>query len=308
MAAATGETRPGNDVYAISIAGPGGYDVLQLRQFVEPTRGSNCRLTQRGVGDSPHYFASVDESTLVTVDVDFCGVNYADVCIRWGLYSSAKKYNGYPITPGFEFSGTVRSVGASVVGVSVGDAVFGVSMFGSYSTRVCVPQVQVFKPNPGSPFTARDNACWVATFGTAWYALKQANLDSESTILVHSASGGVGSMLVQIAKSRGHTVVGVVGRSAKVAYCRSIGADHVIDKSSQPLWDTAQHFSASYREFRGFHAVFDANGVSTLQESYKYTLPGGKLVVYGFHSMLPKNGGILGLFQWVGRNDSHFQL
>ena len=133
-----------------------------------------------------------------------------------------------------------------------------------------MPQVQVFKPNPGSPFTARDNACWVATFGTAWYALKQANLDSESTILVHSASGGVGSMLVQIAKSRGHTVVGVVGRSAKVAYCRSIGADHVIDKSSQPLWDTAQHFSASYREFRGFHAVFDANGVSTLQESYKY--------------------------------------
>lgn len=133
-----------------------------------------------------------------------------------------------------------------------------------------MPQVQVFKPHPGSPFTARDNACWVATFGTAWYALKQANLDSDSTILVHSASGGVGSMLVQIAKSRGHKVVGVVGRSAKVAYCRSIGADHVIDKSSQPLWDTARRFSASYREFRGFHAVFDANGVSTLKESYKY--------------------------------------
>lgn len=136
MATTPNEGRPGDEVYAISIAGPGGYDALQLRQIAEPTRGSNCRLARSGGDDAPSYFAPVDESTLVTVDVDFCGVNYADVCIRWGLYSSAKKYNGYPITPGFEFSGTVRSVGASVVDISVGDAVFGVSMFGSYSTRV----------------------------------------------------------------------------------------------------------------------------------------------------------------------------
>ena len=106
-------------------------------------------------------------------------------------------------------------------------------------------------------------------------------------------------MLVQIAKARGHTVVGVVGRSEKVDYCRSIGADAVIDKSTMPLWETAIKHAASYREFRGFHAVFDANGVATLKDSYRNTLPGGRLVVYGFHSMLPKKGGFLGFFQWV---------
>jgi len=159
--------------------------------------------------------------------------------------------------------------------------------------------VQLFKPREDSPFSQRDNACWVATFGTAWYALEQANLTSPSSILVHSASGGVGSMLVQIAKARGHTVVGVVGRSEKVDYCRSIGADAVIDKSTMPLWETAIKHAASYREFRGFHAVFDANGVATLKDSYRNTLPGGRLVVYGFHSMLPKKGGFLGFFQWV---------
>lgn len=91
--------------------------------------------------------------------------------------------------------------------------------------------------------------------------------------------------------------------TSKVAYCRSLGADVVIDKSVQPgdqhWWAEALRHAASYREFRGFHAVFDANGVSTLRQSYKNTLPGGKLVVYGFHSMLPKKGGILGALQWV---------
>ena len=101
--------------------------------------------------------AKVNEDTLVTVDVAYAGVNYADVCIRWGLYSSAKKYNGYPITPGFEFSGTVQSVGSSVTQFKKGDNVFGVTMFGAYSTRVTVPECQLFTPSSASPFTQRES-------------------------------------------------------------------------------------------------------------------------------------------------------
>ena len=97
----------------------------------------------------------VNEDTLVTVDIAYAGVNYADVCIRWGLYSSAKKYNGYPITPGFEFSGVVHSVGPAVTQFKKGDEVFGVTMFGAYSTRVVVPEHQIFKPSSASPFTQR---------------------------------------------------------------------------------------------------------------------------------------------------------
>ena len=77
------------------------------------------------------------------------GLNYADCCIRWGLYESAKKFVGWPITPGFEFSGTVKWIGNSNnTKFKVGDDVFGVSMFGAYSTEVIVPKHQIFhKPN-----------------------------------------------------------------------------------------------------------------------------------------------------------------
>ena len=88
-----------NGVYAISIAKPGGYNVLCVRDIGQPTRGSNC-LRQPPVGQPTQLFEEIDEDNMVTVDVAFCGVNYADVCIRWGLYSSARKYNGYPIVPG----------------------------------------------------------------------------------------------------------------------------------------------------------------------------------------------------------------
>ena len=78
---------------------PGGYDVLKLREDgVEPTSGPNLRIL------------NLDEDQLVVVDVTHSGVNYADICIRWGLYSSANKFASYPLVPGFEFSGVVSEV------------------------------------------------------------------------------------------------------------------------------------------------------------------------------------------------------
>ena len=132
------------------------YITLNLGNFIAWHCGGNLESTDW----TNNQHAKVNEDTLVTVDVAYAGVNYADVCIRWGLYSSAKKYNGYPITPGFEFSGTVQSVGSSVTQFKKGDNVFGVTMFGAYSTRVTVPECQLFKPTSASPFTQRKSiAC-----------------------------------------------------------------------------------------------------------------------------------------------------
>ena len=72
------------------------------------------------------------------------GVNYADVCIRWGLYESAKKFVGWPITPGFEFSGEIISKGSNVDEFEVGQHVFGVSLFGGYSERIRVTPTATF--------------------------------------------------------------------------------------------------------------------------------------------------------------------
>jgi synaptic vesicle membrane protein VAT-1 len=102
-------------------------------------------------------------------------------------------------------------------------------------------------------------------------------------------------MLVQICKLKGWKVCAVVGRPHKVSACHALGADCVVDKSQpEGLWKLAEEFAPE-----GFDAIFDANGVETFQASWDHLGPGGKLVVYGFHTMLPKVGGVLGPAQWA---------
>ena len=94
-------------------------------------------------------------------------------------------------------------------------------------------------------------------------------------------------MLVQLGKLAGCRVTGVVGAAHKVDPARAMGADAVIDKSTQPLWKTAERLAPD-----GFDIILDANGVATLRQSYRHLAPVGKLVVYGFHGMLPRRGGV----------------
>jgi NADPH:quinone reductase-like Zn-dependent oxidoreductase len=103
---------------------------------------------------------------------------------------------------------------------------------------------------------------------------------------VHSAAGGVGGALVQLARTAGHRAVAVVGAPHKLEVARELGADEVIDKSAEPLWSAARRHSPG-----GYDAIFDANGYRTLRQSYRNLAPEGRLVVYGFHSMLPRKGG-----------------
>ena len=94
-------------------------------------------------------------------------------------------------------------------------------------------------------------------------------------------------MLVQLGKLAGCRVTGVVGAAHKVGTVLELGADAVIDKSTQPLWLTAERLAPD-----GYDIILDANGVATLRQSYRHLAPVGKLVVYGFHSMLPRRGGV----------------
>ncbi len=103
---------------------------------------------------------------------------------------------------------------------------------------------------------------------------------------MHSAAGGVGSALVQLGRIAGCRVVGVVGSAHKVETARAMGADVVIDKSSEELWKAAETAAP-----QGYDVVLDANGVATLRQSYAHLASTGKLVIYGFHSMMPRQGG-----------------
>ena len=242
---------------------PGGHDRLRIEQHPDLSPGP---------GE-------------VLVAVEAIGVNYADCVTRMGLYASAKHYVGFPITPGFEVAGRVAAVGPGVTDLPAGTEVMAVTRFNGYATQVVVKRDQVF-PRPAK-LSVQQAAGFAAVFLTAWFALLElAHPRAGDRLLVHSAAGGVGGALVQLGRIAGCKVVGVVGASHKVDPVRQLGAIDVIDKSREDLWQAAERISPE-----GYNVVLDANGVSTLQQSYRHLAPVGKLVVYGFHSMLPRKGG-----------------
>lgn len=239
-------------VRKVTIARPGGYERLEIVDERDPTPGPKE----------------------VLIEVEAAGVNFADCVVRMGLYASQKDLIGWPVTPGFEVSGRVRNGGPG--------GVIGVTRFGAYASRIVVPESQVF-PIP-SGLDMLQAAGFPVVFLTAYYALCElAHPRPGSTILVHSVAGGVGGAAAQIARILGARVVGVVGSTHKVASAR---ADVLIDKSKEDLWEAAERAAPE-----GYDVILDANGASTLRESYRHLAPTGRLVAYGFHSMLRTSGG-----------------
>ena len=286
----------------ISIGRPGGLEQLRLVTLKPGIATIGYNLKQH----SPPPFSQAIQSTSdvpkgsVVISNKAFSVNYADCCIRWGLYESALQFVGFPIAPGFDVAGVVEMVPPGNDGPwNVGDNVFGVTLFGAYSSRVLVPSVQLRKIPASLSF--EQAAAIPAVALTALYALHlaghfpQASKCTNRAILIHSAAGGVGSMLVQMSKILGLSpVVGVVGKSSKVDFLTSLGCDVVIDKSTQDLWQAAREASPD-----GYAAIMDANGVSTLQQSYDHLAPTGRLIVFGFHSNLPMGRAALSPLEWI---------
>lgn len=225
----------------------------------------------------------------IKVKIQAAGINYADITIRWGLYESAKQYVGWPITPGFEYAGIV--IESDSAKFKAGDEVFGINLFNSYASEIVVPEHQLYHRPKNLDYL--NAAGFPAVFMTAYHALFQnIVIRPGMNVMIHSAAGGVGSSLVQLAKITGLNVVGVVGRTDKVALVKELGADYVIDKSKEDLWAKAKEYVPG-----GFDVILDANGVETLGDSYKNLRPTGKLICYGFHTMMPKVGGRINWFK-----------
>ena len=299
----------------ISIGRPGGMEQLRTVFLKEDIMTVGYNLKQFR---PPPFTTKIEKdsdipSDCIVLSNECFSVNYADCTIRWGLYESAKRFVGWPIVPGFDVAGTIESVGTgtgtgtalvasdqvNAPSLQVGDKVFGCTLFGAYSNRVLVPRNQLRKIPKG--MSMEEAASLPAVALTALHALSLAGYFPTSTnysnksILVHSAAGGVGSMLVQMSKILGlGPIVGVVGSTSKVQAAKDLGCDVVIDKSSQDLWRRAEEVAPS-----GFKTIMDANGVSTLQESYNHLAATGRLVVFGFHSNLPMGKDMLSPFEWI---------
>jgi synaptic vesicle membrane protein VAT-1 len=298
-----------------------GYNVPNGSPFIKVIPARSTASSSQAQVDPAASTASAPSATpAVVVRVHSFSINYADCCIRWGLYESANKFVGYPIVPGFDIAGVVEQVldggdSSSSSPFQVGDKVYGATFFGAYSTRVLTPCSQLRRIPSG--LSMAQAASLPAVSLTALYALVLAghfvpsstsllptttssrtsstSQPKNRAILIHSAAGGVGSMLIQMSKLLGLSpIIGVVGRSSKVDAAKALGCDVVIDKSHENLWQVASKAVPN-----GYSAICDANGVSTLSESYRHLAPTGRLVVFGFHSNLPMGQDMLSPMEWL---------
>lgn len=198
------------------------------------------------------------------------GVNFIDIYHRKGLYPGK-----LPLTLGQEGAGTVDAVGAGVADVKPGDQVAYASVQGAYAEYALVPAARLV-PVPAG--VAPDQAAAVMLQGmTAHYlALSTFALKPGDTALVHAAAGGVGQLLVQIAKQRGARVIGTAS-AAKLDLARAAGADEVIGYNEQDFEAEVKRLTGG----TGVDVVYDSVGKTTFDKSLNCLRPRGFLVLYG---------------------------
>ena len=215
----------------------------------------------------------------VMVRVEAAGVSFAEVQMLKGRYFGQPKF---PVVPGYDLVGKVESVGEGVDEGMVGKRVAALTETGAWAERV-VLGAEELAPVPDGLDPA--DAVSVITNGvTAWQMLhRAAKVRPGQTVLVHGASGGVGTLLVQLARLAGAEVVGTASAS-KHEMVRAIGAIP-IDYKNENVPERVREIAPE-----GVDAVFDHVGGPGLVDSYRMLRRGGTLVSYGSASTLSGTG------------------
>jgi NADPH2:quinone reductase len=205
------------------------------------------------------------------VRIDATGVNFIEVYQRTGLYTVP-----LPATLGGEGAGEVVEVGAGVEDVRVGERVAWAGGFGAYAEYAVVPAAKLV-PLPAG-VSARLGAAVMLQGLTAHYlATSTYPLRAGERCLVHAAAGGVGLLLVQIAKMRGAHVIATAGSDEKAELARGSGADEVIVY-------TRDDFAAEVRRLTdggGVQVIYDSVGKSTFLPGLDVLAPRGMMVLFG---------------------------
>jgi NADPH2:quinone reductase len=205
------------------------------------------------------------------VKIEAIGVNFIDIYHRTGLYPLAT-----PFTLGMEGAGVVDAVGDGVTEVKKGDRVAYCMVAGSYAEYAIVPAWKLAPLLAG--IDARSAAALMLQGMTAHYLTHSTYaLERGETALVHAAAGGVGLLLVQIAKYLGATVIGTVSTEAKAALAREAGADHTILYTQSDFSEEVKKVT----EGRGVHVVYDSVGQSTFNKSLDCLRPRGYMALFG---------------------------
>ena len=234
---------------AIRVASFGGPEVLRLEDVPTPAPGPGQ----------------------VLVKVEAAGLNFIDVYHRTGLYP-----NPLPFTPGPEGAGTVAALGPGVSGFRPGDRVAWASGLGSYAEQVLVPAAQLV-PVPSGVDTRTAAALMLQGMTAHYLSESTYPLKAGDTCLIHAAAGGVGLLLVQMAKQRGARVFGTVSTDEKAALARGAGADEVIRYTKADFLAEVKRLT----DGRGVQVVYDSVGQSTFEKSLDCLALRGMLVLFG---------------------------
>jgi NADPH2:quinone reductase len=203
------------------------------------------------------------------VEVAATGVNFVDVYRRTGTYDVP-----FPHVPGTEFAGRVAAVGAGVEGFAVGDRVVTAEGREAYARFAIVPAAAAAHVPDGVP---DETAAALALQGlTAHYLVTSVHrVEAGTTLLVHAGAGGVGLLLIQLAKARGATVFTTVGSPEKRALAEGAGADGVLEYDG--FADRARELNGGL----GLDVVFDGVGATTWEGSLAALRPRGLLALFG---------------------------
>lgn len=205
------------------------------------------------------------------VKIEASGVNYADIYQRTGLYPGP-----LPATLGSEAAGVVEAVGPGVTGVQVGQRVAYASQPGAYA-QFAVAAASALVPIPDGIDTPTAAAVMLQGMTAHYLAKSTYPLKAGETALVHAAAGGVGQVLVQIAKRAGARVIATVSTEEKAHLAREAGADEIILYTQTDFAPETRRLTGG----AGADVVYDSVGKTTFAGSLDALRPRGYLVLFG---------------------------
>jgi NADPH:quinone reductase len=207
----------------------------------------------------------------IVVKIAAVGINFIDVYYREGRYPAP-----LPFVDGSEAAGTVHAVGSEVKGWKAGDRVGYCMVLGSYAEYAAIPAERGVRVPQG--INDQQAAAALLQGMTAHYLVKSTYpLKQGETALVHAAAGGVGLLLVQMAKQIGARVIATVGTDEKAKLAGEAGADDVIVYTKQDFEAETKRLT----EGKGVHVIYDGVGKTTFDKDLNLMRPRGYLVLFG---------------------------
>ncbi|NWI14111.1 VAT1 protein, partial [Crypturellus soui] len=240
---------------ALVLTGFGGYEKVKLQ-------------ARRGGGPRPGE---------LSVRVRACGLNFADVMVRQGLY---ERQPPLPYCPGMECAGTVSALGDGVRERQVGDRVMVLARSGLWQEVVNVPANQTWLIPEGMSF--EEAAAFPVNYITAYMILFDfGNLRPNQSVLIHMAAGGVGTAAVQLCKTVENVTIFGTASASKHDALKTGGVAHPIDYRTMDYAEEVRKISP-----KGVDIVMDPLGGSDTSKAFHLLKPMGKLITYGVTNLI----------------------